>query len=198
MKKMLFMCVMATVILLSGCDKVLNENDPVSVARAFWTAALSATPSDAKPFMVNGDKLTIGIKGQHDQDTAALGKVDQQGGYYFIETTVHLSRDGKLISVPMRTVVVPVDGLWRVDYWSTKQSVFDATFDTSMKWFASTLDNADLYIDDILGAESEDEAMKFAEERLTEEFTRVKQSILKNYKARLDAQQKKSDTQPAG
>jgi len=173
MKKMLFMCVMATVILLSGCDKVLNENDPVSVARAFWTAALSATPSDAKPFMVNGDKLTIGIKGQHDQDTAVLGKVDQQGGYYFIETTVQLSRDGKLISVPMRTVVVPVDGLWRVDYWSTKQSVFDATFDTSMKWFASTLDNADLYIDDILGAESEDDAMKFAEERLTEEFTRV-------------------------
>jgi len=200
MKKVLFIYVMASVILLTGCDDVLNQNDPVSVARAFWTAALSSSPTDAKPFMVNGDKLAIGIKGQSDQDTAILGKVDQQGGYYFIETTVQLARDGKMIAVPMRTVVVPVNGLWRVDYWSTKQSVFDATFDTSMKWFASTLDNADIYVEDILGAESEDDALKFAEERLTEEFTRVKESILKNYKVRLDALTKKksSNTQPAG
>jgi hypothetical protein len=200
MKKVLCMFVMATVILMLGCDKVLDENDPVSVARAFWTTVLSATPEDAKPFMVNGDELPIGIRGQSDQDTAVLGKVDQQSGYYFIETTVQLFRNGKLVSVPMRTVVVPVDGLWRVDYWSTKQTIFDATFDTSMRWFASTLENADIYIDDILGVESDDDALKFAEQRLTEEFARVKQSILKNYKARFEAQtqQKASHTQPAG
>jgi hypothetical protein len=200
MKKILCMFVMSTTIIMSGCNKVLSEDAPVSVARAFWTAALSANPSDAKPFMVNGEKLSIGIKGQSDKDTAVLGKADQQNGYYFIDTTVQLFRNGKLVSVPMRTVVVPVNGLWRVDYWSTKQSVLDATFDTSMKWFASTLDNADIYIDDILGVESEEDALKFAEQRLTEEFARVKQSILKNYKARIDAQTqlRASHTQPAG
>lgn len=202
MKKTTFICVMAVIALLSGCDKVLNQNDPISIARAFWTAALSTNPSDAKQFMVNADSLSIGIQGHNDKDTAILGKVDQQEGYYFIETTVQLAREGKLVSVPMRTVVVPVDGMWRVDYWSTKQSVFDATFDTSMKWFASTLSNADSYIDDILGAGDQEEALKFAEERLNEEFDRAKAAILKNYKAQLDKQKitdsKKQSTQPAG
>lgn len=100
----------------------------------------------------------------------------------------------------MQTIVVLVDGLWLVDYWSTKQSTFNATFDISMKWFASTLDNADTYVEDILGAENEADALKFAEERLTEEFARVKESILKNYKARLDPKKelRSGSTQPVG
>jgi len=177
-------------IILSSCGTVLNKNDPVSVARAFWTAALSNSPSEAKPFMVDGEKLAIGINGHSNQDTAILGKVDQQGGYYFIETTLRLERGGKVVALPLRTVVVLVNGDWRVDYWSTKQSVIDATFDSSMKWFASTISNADIYIVDILGAEDKEEALEYAEERLTNEFTRVKESILKNYRARLDRQVK--------
>lgn len=201
MKSMILMFAIATAILLSGCKYVLNEDDPVSVARAFWTAALSSTPADAKPFMVNGEKLAIGIKGQSDQDTAVLGKVDEQDGNHFIQTTLQLARDGKTVSVPMRTVVVSADGVWRVDYWSTKQSVFDAIFETSMKWFASTMGNADSFVEDILGAENQEETLQYAEERLTEEFARVKESILKNYKVKLDLQAKQqqiNSAQPAG
>lgn len=190
MKKYLYINVIIMTIILSSCGTVLNKNDPVSVARAFWTAALSNSPSEAKPFMVDGEKLAIGINGHSNQDTAILGKVDQQGGYYFIETTLRLERGGKVVALPLRTVVVLVNGDWRVDYWSTKQSVIDATFDSSMKWFASTISNADIYIVDILGAEDKEEALEYAEERLTNEFTRVKESILKNYRARLDRQVK--------
>lgn len=177
--------VIATIsLLLSGCDKVLNENDPLSVARTFWTAALSASPVEADKYMTNGDSKILGIKGHHEKDTAVLGKVDQQNGYYFIETTVQLNRDGKVVSIPMRTVVVPVDGIWKVDYYSSKQSIFDATFENSMKWFASTVQSADVYIDNIMGVGNE-EALKVVEERLNEELMRVKESVLKNYKHKI-------------
>lgn len=180
----LFLCAVVA-LCLSGCDKVLNENDPLSVARTFWTSALSATPGDADKYMTNGDSKSLGIKGHHEKDTAILGKVDQQNGYYFIETTVQLNRDGKVISVPMRTVVVPVDGIWKVDYYSTKQSIFDATFESSMKWFAATVSNAEKYFDDVMGAGNGEEALKSAEERLNEELTRVKVAALNNYKLKI-------------
>ncbi|MFA0809438.1 hypothetical protein [Microbulbifer epialgicus] len=204
MGKSTLFCVIAIamVALLNGCNRVLNENDPVSIARSFWTAALSTNPNDAKQFMVKGDSLEIGIRGYSDKDTALLGEVDQQNGYYFIQTTIQLLRDGKIISVPMRTVVVPVEGRWRVDYWSTKQSVFDAAFDSSMKWFSSTLRNADQYIDDILGTEDKKEALDYAEERLNIEFDKAKSAILKNYKAQIEKQDNSSApekiTQPGG
>lgn len=187
MKQFIFslvVCISASI--LTACNNALDESDPVSVARAFWTAALGSEPSAAKPFMVDGDKIPIGIHGHSESDTAALGAVEQQGGYYFIDTTLQLARDGKVASIPLKTVVVPVDGKWRVDYWSTKQSVFDATFDTSMKWFATTMDSANLYFEDVLGAEDQAEALKFAEQRLDEEFERVKKAILKNYKYRIE------------
>lgn len=197
MKNVFMILLIMSTMLLTACNDVLDENDPVSVARAFWTAALGSNPASAKPFMVDGDKIKIGIIGQSESDTALLGAVEQQGGYYFIDTTLQLSRDGKIVSIPLKTIVVPVDGKWRVDYWSSKQSVFDATFDTSMKWFASTLDNANLYIEDVLGAEDQSEAIKNAEQRLDDEFGRVKQVILKNYKYRIEQQtnkQKKTES----
>lgn len=191
MKNVFMILLIMSTMLLTACNDVLDRNDPVSVARAFWTAALGGNPASAKPFMVDGDKIKIGIIGQSESDTALLGAVEQQGGYYFIDTTLQLSRDGKVASIPLKTIIVPVDGKWRVDYWSSKQSVFDATFDTSMKWFASTLDNANLYLEDVLGAEDQSEAMKHAEQRLNEEFGRVKEAILKNYKYRIEQQSNK-------
>jgi len=187
-----FLLCVIVALCLSGCDKVLNENDPLSVARTFWTSALSANPSDAEKYMTNGDSKSLGIKGHHEKDTAILGKVDQQNGYYFIETTVQLNRDGKVISVPMRTVVVPVDGIWKVDYYSTKQSIFDATFESSMKWFAATVSNAEKYFDDVMGAGNGEEALKNAEERLNEELTRVKVAALNNYKLKIADNNKNS------
>jgi hypothetical protein len=186
MKKIKTLSILALILLLVGCGNVLNENDPVSIARSFWDSALSSTPDDAKKFMKNGQALAVTIKGHHEADTAILGDVTQEDGYYFIDTRVQLLRAGIYVVIPMRTVVVPVNGLWKVDYWSTKQSVFDATFDKSIQWFSSTLDSAEIYVGDILGAGDKEEAFEFAEKRLNEDFTRVQKIILQQYKARLE------------
>ena len=186
MKHISITLLIALSLFLTACDSVLDESDPTSVARSFWNAALSDNPKEAQLLMKSSSALSIGIKGKHSNDTAVLGEVNQQGGYYFIDTTLSLTREGKIVSIPLRTVVVPVNGKWRVDYWSTKQTVFDAAFDKSMSWFAKTLDGAGFYMDDILGAQDKEEAIEFAEQRLTEEFERAKVSILKNYKARIE------------
>jgi len=165
---------------LVSCGDSINANDPTSAARSFWNHALSKNPENAKPFMVE-PSVKIGIKGFDEGDTAELGGNQQQDGIYFIHTTVRLVRNGKVALIPMRTVVRPVDGMWRVDYWSTKQSVIDAALDNSMKWFATTLSNANLYVDDLVGAEDQKASLKFAEQRMTEEFESAKKSFLDNY-----------------
>lgn len=169
---------------VGGCGKVLNENDPVSVARAFWSAALGPNPAEAKPFMVRGNTEVIAIRGHNDADTAVLGEVDQQEGYYFIETTLQLHRDGVLLSVPLRTVIVPVDGQWRVDYWSTKQSVLGSAVDASVRWLLSTLDNAGAHIDDIWGTENQEQPLEYIGRQLDDTFAHAKTTILERYKAR--------------
>jgi hypothetical protein len=189
MKKIIYVSIISSLMLLSGCDNVLNKNDPVSVAQAFWVAALSDSRNEAKSFMVDSSKLDIGIKGRDSRDTASLGKVDQQDGYYFIETNLMLFREGNSIQIPMRTVVVPVDGLWKVDYWSTKQSIFDATFAASMSWFTATLDSATTLIDGSFGTAPNEDDIKYVEGKLKGELARLESSIMKKYK---EAQQLKS------
>ena len=53
------------------------------------------------------------------------------------------------------------------------------------------MDSANLYFEDVLGAEDQAEALKFAEQRLDEEFERVKKAILKNYKYQIEQKAKK-------
>lgn len=174
------------VFLIVGCDGALDENDPVSVARAFWTAALSKTPQNAKQFASEpGAKFETGIKGTNENDTFFLKDVDQQDGFYFVNTTLRLERNGAVISVPMRTVIVPVNGKWKVDYYSTKQSILDETLDRSIAYYKNTAAQASKYFDDILASDGTKDMVAAASQRLDEDFANAKKLILESYKKSL-------------
>lgn len=183
--------VFCTMFLITGCGGALDENDPVSVARAFWTAALSKTPQDAKQFTSEpGVKFETGIKGTSKNDTFFLKDVDQQDGFYFVNTTLRLERNGSAISVPLRTVIVPVNGKWKVDYYSTKQSIIDETLHRSMDYYKNTTAQASKYFDDILGVSEADDVMANISTRLDEDFAHAKKLILENYKKSLKIKSK--------
>lgn len=197
MKKILFLTLVLISALNSGCYENIEANDPLSVATLFWDAALGENPEDAKQYMQNSFGVSIGIKGKSGQDAAVFGEANQQEGYYFIETTLELPRNGKVVSIPLRTVVVPVDGRWKVDYWSTKQSLFDATFDSSIKWFVMTLGDAGLYFDNMSDIQDQKDALVSADARLTEQFRDAKSMLLENYKIQMERARQQAEEMKA-
>jgi len=191
MKRFLILNVIV-IITISGCSGALDENNPESVAQAFWLSALSSDPSQAKQFMKNGEVLAIDIIGQNVKDSASIGEVVEQNGYYFINTTLSLWRKERQVSIPLQTVIVPVDGRWKVDYWSTKQTVVNATMDRTMKYFASTVNDADKYLKNILGVQDQEKALQIAETKIDAEFKNAKKIFLLNLEAGLEKTAQKS------
>lgn len=187
--KATLLAVIAGTTLLTGCDIALDKNKPVSVARAFWNSTFSEDLSAAKYYMADST-VPLGIKGRNVEDTAGLGEIQQQDGYYFIDTQLTLHRDGKIYRIPLKTIVTPVDGIWKVDYWATKQSVHDAAFDNAMKYYANSIHGSSYIFEDLYGGEDRVEAYKSAESRVNQQFDDFKKAIMLNYERSLQITQK--------
>ncbi len=169
---------------LNGCGYLDAPNEPVSIAREFWNRALSLQPNEAKGLMLKAQQseLEIGILESQADDSVALYKMHQMDAAYFVETALILHREGRTAVLPMKTVMVYEEGHWRVDYWSTKQSVIDAILDNSVAMLANTLKDTKYLSDVMIGSENEQEALASAGERIDQTFALAKQEMLKAIK----------------
>lgn len=180
MKSMKLLALAAVVISVSGCNYLLDETNPVSVASAFWSEALSDDRTGAAVHMKRGGKLKLDFKGHNSEDVAYLGEVQQNSGIYFVNTDVSILRNETYFTIPLKTIVVPVNGKWKVDYWSTKSSLNDAAIDNAIKYVSNSMSNYDQ-----LFASRPDQADKFAavdaaEARLDADFARAKIALMKS------------------
>ncbi|MBD3587709.1 MULTISPECIES: hypothetical protein [Salinimonas] len=123
-------------------DLLYTPNEPTAVANDFWITALNETDTGAARYL-SGDSLSETlIPGYSKQDRAILGKSEQSNGTYYIKTTLMLFRDGQSTQVPLYTVVVSEDGLFKVDLNSTLSSAQDAALDNALSYYASAAKHA--------------------------------------------------------
>lgn len=164
-----------------------KDDGPQSVAAQFWQAALSPNPSTSSAYRVEQEGLTIGISGQHEEDVAIFGKGTQENNAYFLETTLKLNRSGRLVSVPMQTILIFEGNGWKVDYWSTKQSVFDATLNQALDWYIGSVQGAAEFLTELAPSDKNEIKDKAAalDERLEQEFELARTQLVENYKLQL-------------
>lgn len=170
---------LALVVALSGCDMVLSPTNPVAVATAFWSEALDGDPESASKHMKRGGKLPLGIKGLNSDDQAVLGEVVQLNGIYFIDTVLSVWRNEINYIIPLKTIMVPVDGKWKVDYWSTTASVNDAAIDSSIKYITDSLESHQIIFEKRPNQNDKFAAVKDVESRLDLRFKDAKKKLMK-------------------
>lgn len=166
-----------------GMDLLELKKDPETIAQRFWQAAISETPKEAHKYIVTEQNIELGIIGDHPNDRVVFGKATQQDYAWFVDTTLIMFRDGEQLVVPVQTVVVPEGDLWRIDYWSTKNSIFDASLNNVLDWYINTVSGASRLFDDIGGADEKTMKSQVSalDKRLTEEFARVKTQLVEQY-----------------
>jgi hypothetical protein len=172
----------AAVVLIvtgSGCSMVLNPTSPISVATAFWSEALSEDNSGAAQYMKRKGKLSLGFQGYSDDDEAFLSKVNQSGGIYYIDTNIQILRNGAYVTIPLKTVMVPVDGVWKVDFWSTKASMDDAAFDNAVNYITTSQSSYNILFKEKPKTGNKILAVKSAEQRLDKSFEDAKEVLMK-------------------
>lgn len=170
-----------------GLDLLQMKNDPETIAERFWLAALSENPSSADQYRLSEQNIGLGIIGSHPGDSVIFGKATQQDYAWFVETKLVMFREGKQLVVPIQTVVVPEGDNWKVDYWSTKNSIFDATMNNVLDWYINTISSASILFDDIGGADEKTMKSQVSalEKRLAEEFKRVQEQLVEQYSTAL-------------
>lgn len=171
-----------------GLDLLELKKDPATIATRFWDAALSSNPKDADKYRIAQPGLELGIAGYHPDDSFTIGEPIQSDYAWFIDTSLRLIRDGRVIVIPIQTVIAPEGEDWKVDYWSTKNSIFDASINSVVSWYTGTISGATTIFGDLAAAD-EDTAksqVKALEDRLDTEFKQIKQQLVSEYQRALE------------
>lgn len=123
--------------LITKGDLLYTPNEPKAVANDFWITALDKDDSAATKYLSKSDYSAPLIPGYSEHDRAVMGKSEQDNGVYFIKTTLTLHRNGAYSQIPLFTVVVSVDGKFKVDLQNTLASVEDAALENALAYYAN-------------------------------------------------------------
>lgn len=109
------------ITLLSGC---YADKSPLEIAQYFWDAMTTQDVEKASSCTTVETRNLINTSiGQFRGASVTLGKVLIDGETTTIETTLHTCKSGTETTLPLFTILKKEDGLWRVDYLQTKNTI---------------------------------------------------------------------------
>ncbi len=109
------------ITLLSGCYAVKS---PQEIAQYFWDAMKVQDVEKARSCSTVETRNLINTSIEQFRDASVtLGKVLIDGEITTIETTLHTCKNGTETTLPLFTILKKEEGLWRVDYLQTKNTI---------------------------------------------------------------------------
>ncbi len=115
-------------LIISGCSKRPPSDDEArTTAKNFWNAFATGDQQGAKKHVRKATDLSLFESTSEDSANSeySFDNLRKQEDFVILETTV--SRDGE-IALPINTVLVEEDGIWKVDYERTMESLLDLAF----------------------------------------------------------------------
>jgi len=120
-------------ILISGC---IESKPPQDVAKCFWDAIKAQDSDIAHKYSTIDSQNSIDLlDGQLHVTEVTFGKILIDGNKTTIETTIQIRKNDSDETIPLQTILITEEGLWKVDYVQTK-----STF-TIHNTFSEMLDN---------------------------------------------------------
>lgn len=110
----------------SAIEKTENVEVPLAVAKGFWDA-MNAKDIQAVRLHAtreSGDKLQMKDTDTTGNGTVTFGEVKMEDNKATIETALQTHNGTTTPEIPMQTILVKEDGLWKVDAEQTMMSVF--------------------------------------------------------------------------
>lgn len=111
------------ITVLCACD---NNAGPESVASDFWKAANSGDEKTARELISKASKQSFKMKKESSggESEVKFGTATEKDGVVSIPTTMINKVGGQSSEVPMTTILVQEDGVWKVDWNRTVSSMF--------------------------------------------------------------------------
>ena len=107
-------------VLISGC---LESKSPQDVARRFWDAIKAHESDNALKYSTMNSQNSIDLLDEQIHVTeVTFGKILIDGNRTTIETTIKIRKNDSEETIPLRTILITEEGLWKVDYKQTKST----------------------------------------------------------------------------
>lgn len=111
------------IALIHGCD---NPETPQEVAQNFWNAIKVQDIDTARKYSTVATRDSIELSEELFHDAiVTFGKIIIDGSKTTIETTLQTSKNSSEAIVPLLTILKKEEGVWRVDYEETKNTIKD-------------------------------------------------------------------------
>lgn len=176
---------LAGLVACGGSSSIPTGNDPESVARQFWQHLLSDTPSNARSLAADGLAADVRMIGSHENDRLIVkdGPFRERGFQYF-DTEVVLYRD-QVYRIPFKTIIVDVNGDYKVDWFNTRHTFNDALEMEITNYIENAyLGAARFFGDSVFGDTPAEDLPEETEFRMLQLAEQVRES-LEDYRERL-------------
>lgn len=181
LRNIIIIPLIAALSLLAGCNDSLDNSNPASVTTSFWTSLSGENPDSAKAFVTEPESTTI-YPIIADSVSISVGDARQEDGYYFVDTSLHIVKDGTLSTVPLKTILIASNGEWKVDYWSSRYSSFDTTLSQHLESLARAASDSTHYLPFAIADENIKEAEAEVISLIDSYFDQTKALIIEEYK----------------
>jgi len=139
-RKMVWLCLLTSAFLAVGC----GGDKATDVAEGFWDALKAGDVETAKTFATASSasslKMTENMEGK--DVSVEFGAVTEEGDATFVATTVTTLNGENHMQIPMKTVLVRQEGVWKVDVEQTMMSLFGGAMAEMMKGMGDAMGEA--------------------------------------------------------
>jgi len=133
----IFLLFIATVFILSACTPP-RPNTPMTVAQAFWTAALKGDVDTAKQFLTLQSRDNFKVILLSNKDFVELGEQSITTSRAEILTQLTQHKDSQIHKTALRTILLNQNGQWLVDFDQTRDSMLGSELQSALDQFSST------------------------------------------------------------
>ncbi len=110
-----------SIALSTGCQ---GSTPPQEVAQNFWNAIKAHDINTARKYSTVSTRDSIDISNELFQySSLTFGMIIINGDKTIIESTIKTNKSGQETIVPFLTILMQEEGVWRVDYEETKNTI---------------------------------------------------------------------------
>ena len=124
--------------LLSACTPP-RPNTPMTVAQAFWTAALDGDVETAKQFLTPRSRPNFKLILKSNRDFVELGEQSITTTEAEILTQLTQYQGNQPRKVALRTILINQQGQWLVDFDKTSDSMLGSELQSALEQFSETM-----------------------------------------------------------
>jgi len=174
--------ILFTLILLQACAPQ-KPNTPITVAKAFWSAALKGDTEAAKQLLTPQSRANFKLILRNQKDFVELGEqsISMTEATILTQITRH-SNNNQQTKTALRTILTSQNGQWLVDFDKTRDSMLGSELQSVIDKLSNTMrDTIDKGVK-VMGDSVKDELQKL-DQSLQETLQDLNQEIEKQQKS---------------